>query len=87
MQLWGKLTSTSGKTHGDRSITVRVNPDVAKAYRDADADLRNQIDLILDLRLREAFESSESLQTLMREIGRKARDRGLTPEILESILK
>jgi hypothetical protein len=69
------------------AITVRVNPDVAKAYRDADADLRNQLDLILDLRLREAFESSESLQTLMREIGRKARDRGLTPEILDSILK
>jgi hypothetical protein len=67
-------------------ITIQVNPEIARAYLGADDDERRKLDLLVNLKLREAMESPSSLQELMRDIGRKARERGLTPEILESIL-
>ena len=44
------------------------------------------LDLLLSLHLHDALHPSGSLQDLMRELSRKAQERGLTPEILESIL-
>jgi hypothetical protein len=67
-------------------ITINVEPDMARAYREANDDDRRKLDVLLSLRLRDALNSSASLPELMREIGRNARARGLTPEILESIL-
>jgi hypothetical protein len=67
-------------------ITIQVNPEIARAYLGADDDELRKLDLLVNLKLREAMESPSSLQELMRDIGRKARERGLTPEILESIL-
>lgn len=43
---------------------------------------------LLSLRLRElASGEYPSLQEVLDEVGRKAKDRGLTPEILDSLLK
>ena len=67
-------------------ITVSVDPDVADVYRSASDDERRKLDLLVNLRLREATESRESLRTIMKEISREAQRRGLTPEILQSIL-
>ena len=67
-------------------ITVSVDPDVADIYRSASDDDRRKLDLLINLRLREAPESTSSLRTLLLEISRDARRRGLTPEILQSIL-
>ena len=67
-------------------ITVSVDPDVADVYRSASDDDRRKLDLLVNLRLREATESTSSLRTLLQEISRDARRRGLTPEILQSIL-
>ena len=67
-------------------ITVSVDPDVAEVYRSASDDDRSKLDLLVNLRLREATESTSSLRTLLQEISRDARRRGLTPEILQSIL-
>jgi hypothetical protein len=67
-------------------ITINVEPDVARAYREANADDRRKLDVLLSLRLRDALNSGKSLPELMREIGRNARTRGMTPQILESIL-
>lgn len=67
-------------------ITISVDPETAKAYRTAADEDRQKLDLLLSLRLQDALRSDGSLQELMREIGRKAQERGLTPEILESIL-
>ena len=61
-------------------ITVSVDADVANLYRSAsDNERRN-------LRLRDATESAKSLRDIMLEISRNAQRRGLTPEILQSIL-
>ena len=67
-------------------ITIRVDPEAARAYRAASEQDRRKVDLMLSLRLRETIRPDGSLQELMREVSRKAQERGLTPEILESIL-
>jgi len=67
-------------------ITIRVDGESARAYRAASETDRRKLDLLMSLRLRDALRPGESLQEVMREMSRKSQDRGLTPEILESIL-
>ena len=67
-------------------ITGSVDPDVADIYRSASDDDRRKLDLLINLRLREATASRSPLRTVLLEISRDARRRGLTPEILQSIL-
>jgi len=68
------------------TITVAVDADVAQSYRTVSARDRRKLDLLVNLRLREATRSSQSLREIMEEISRSAQERGLTPEILRSIL-
>lgn len=67
-------------------ITISVNADVANAYRVASEEERRQLDLLVNLRLRDATRVKTSLKQIMREISQNAQERGLTPEILQSIL-
>lgn len=67
-------------------ITVSVDPDVANAYRLASDVDRRKLDLLVNLRLRDATRSKVSLKNLMAEISENAQQRGLTPDVLESIL-
>lgn len=67
-------------------ITVSVDPDVASAYRLASDSDRRKLDLLINLRLRDATRSRSSLKEVMFEISENAQRRGLTPEILHSIL-
>jgi len=67
-------------------ITIHVDPAAAEVYRSASEQERRKLDLLLNLRLREVVRANGSLQELMHEISRKAQERGLTPEIMESIL-
>jgi predicted amino acid racemase len=70
-------------------ITIRGDPEAARAYRAASEQERRKLDVILSLRLHDALRPgmSMSLQELMRDVSHKAQQRGLTPEILESILR
>ena len=76
---------TAEETAMAEHITVSVDPDVADVYRSASDD-RRKLDLLINLRLREATAPGSSLRTLLLEISRDARRHGLTPEILQSIL-
>ena len=67
-------------------ITVSVDPDVANAYRLASDDDRRKLDLLVNLRLRDATRSKASLKEVMLEISQNAQQRGLTPEILRTML-
>jgi hypothetical protein len=67
-------------------ITVSVDPDVANAYRLASDNDRRKLDLLVNLRLRDATRSKASLKDVMLEISQNAQRRGLTPEILQSML-
>ena len=68
-------------------ITIRVDSEIADAYRSASENDRRKLDLLLSLQLQEALRPGESLETVMGEIRRKAHERGLTPELLETILR
>ena len=70
-----------------QEITIRVDPEAASAYLAASNEDRRKLDLLLSLRLHDVTQPGESLELVMREIGRRAQERGLTPEILESILR
>lgn len=67
-------------------ITVSVDSDVANRYRSASNKERRKLDLLINLRLRDVTESEKSLRDTMLEISRNAQQRGLTSEILQSIL-
>jgi hypothetical protein len=68
------------------SITIQVDPAAALAYRSVSDDDRRKLDLLLSLRLREMTRPGKSLEDVMDEVSRSAQERGLTPEILQSIL-
>ena len=52
----------------------------------ASDEVRRKLEVLVNLRLRDATLSQRPLRDVMREVSRNARRRGLTPEILQSIL-
>ena len=73
-------------------ITILVDPDAAKAFRRTSAKERKQLGFELGIWLRRrthrkptAADKNRLMKT-MDEIGAHAQSRGLTPEILQSIL-
>lgn len=69
-----------------KSITISVDVEAARVYESAPADQRRKMDALLSLRLSEVAHAAKPLEEVMREISRKAQERGLTAEILESLL-
>jgi hypothetical protein len=68
-------------------ISIEVDADAARAFSQASAEERRKLQLLLGLRLRELIvKPARPLQEIMDEIGAQAEARGLTPEILESLL-
>jgi|tagenome__1003787_1003787.scaffolds.fasta_scaffold19627691_2 hypothetical protein len=70
-----------------QEITIHVDSEAAGIYLAASEEDRRKLDLILSLRLRDATQKGESMERMMREIGKRAQERGLTSEIAESILR
>jgi hypothetical protein len=68
------------------TIVIRVNPEVARAYRAASEEDRCKLDLLVGLQLAEFLKSSESLATVMDAMSQEAANAGLTPEMSDSIL-
>ncbi len=69
------------------SITIPLDPQTARAYECASPEDKRKMQALLALWLRElAGAEQPSLQRVLDEVGLKARARGLTPEILESLL-
>jgi hypothetical protein len=67
-------------------ISIRVDAEAAKAFRSLSEEDRRKLEAILSIRLSEITQRGESLEAVMREISDKAKARGLTPEILNSLL-
>ncbi len=70
-----------------QTINIQVTPEAAKAFRNASAAERKKLELLLTLRLLEVTRARKPLEEVMREISRSAQARGLTPEILDDLLK
>ena len=70
------------------TITIPLDPDTARAYDSAAPDEKRKIQALLSLWVRElASGDYPSLRQVLDEVGRKATSRGLTPEVLDSLLK
>lgn len=71
-------------------ITIKVPSEVAEAYRNATEEERSQIEARIAVLLKSSMTSKQEaiakLRQTMDEIGTLAAQRGLTPEILSSIL-
>ncbi len=72
----------------DVMIELPVDSDTAQAYTAASLEDQKKMQLLLRLRLRELTGMpSRSLGEIMDEMGANAAARGLTPDILESLLR
>ena len=70
------------------TITIPLDPQTARAYESAGPEEKRKMQALISLWLRElASGERASLQQVLDEAGRKAKERGLTPEILDSLLK
>lgn len=70
------------------SITIPLDPQTGRAYESASPEEKRKIQALLSLWLRElASGQYSSLQEVLDDVGCRAKARGLTPEILDSLLK
>ena len=69
------------------TVKIPLDNDLARIYNTASAENRRKIQLLLELGLREIAGSNHApLAKLMDTISDNAQARGLTPELLESLL-
>ena len=68
------------------NITIQVDPEIAKAYREAEPEKQQKIQIFINIMLQKAV-SQKPLLDIMEEASQQAIAKGMTPEILESILK
>lgn len=70
------------------TITIPLDPQTARAYEAARPEEKRKMQALLGLWLRQlAAAERASLQEILDAAGHKAKERGLTPEILDSLLK
>ena len=70
------------------TITIPLDLQTARAFDSASPDEKRKMQALLSLWLRElAAGEHTSLQQVLDEVGRKAQARGLTPEMLDSLLE
>lgn len=70
------------------TITLEIDADAVRAFKSASTAEQEKIQVLLGMLLKEyAKADAASLKATMDEISEKARSRGLTPEILASILE
>ena len=70
------------------NITLQVDREAARAFNAAPPADQRKMGALLSLWLKDvATAEPETLKRLMTDISRKARDRGLTPETLDNLLK
>jgi len=69
------------------TITLEVEPEAARYYNDAPQTDKEKLQALFGNWLKQYSEAdAESLKKTMDEISRNAKDKGLTPEILGSLL-
>jgi hypothetical protein len=70
------------------TICLEVDADIGRAFAAASAEEQRKLQLLLNLRLRELIaRPARQLNEIMDEIGHKAESCGLTPGILNSLLR
>lgn len=71
-----------------KTISIPLDAETAKAYDAAPAEEKKKMQALASVWLRElAAAEPAALSEVLDELARKARERGLTQEMLESLLK
>lgn len=68
------------------TIQIPLEADIATLYNTASAEDQQKMQAIISLWLREMTTSGKSLSDIMDKLSDSAAARGLTPDILESLL-
>ena len=69
------------------NIEIPLEADLAQVYNSTTADNRRKVQLLVSLLMREiAAGDKSSLGEIMDEISQRAQERGLTPELLNTLL-
>lgn len=68
-------------------VTIPLDQETARLYYKASEQDRRKLQLLMRLLLKDFIVSPRPLKVVMDEIGRNAQERGLTPEILQDLLK
>lgn len=68
------------------TINIPVESDLAQVYQTASDEERQKLQVLVSLWLRD-MAAQGSLPALMDEISDRARERGLTPDLLDSLSK
>ena len=68
-------------------ITIQLSQHLAERYQEAPVELQKKAQLLLDIFLNELESSPRSLSAIMDEISENAQKRGLTPDILATLLE
>jgi len=70
-------------------IVIEVNDDTAKKWRLSSQQLRNKISQQINIRLAKELmaDSKEEFKQFLDEVGETMKERGLTEDILQDILK
>lgn len=69
------------------SFKTEPNNENSLAFNSSSAQKRQKMELLLNLKLRESLNNSDFLLEIMNEISQEAIEKGLTPEILQSLLE
>lgn len=75
-----------GSIVGMANITIEVDEAAAKAFAAASPEEQRKLQLLLSLSLQELTASPSRTLQVMDDISREAEAKGLTPEILETLL-
>ncbi len=70
-----------------KTIRVRVSAAAARAYERASENERRKLGALLDVRLTSADRPKRTLEQIMDDMSDQAQQNGLTPEILDEILR
>ena len=71
-----------------KTISIPLDAETARAYDAAPPEEKKKMEALASLWLRElATAEPATLTQVLDDVARKARERGLTPEMLESFLK
>lgn len=68
-------------------ITLRVSPEAAQAFRQASPEQQLRLETLVSLQLLGKLRSSRSLDEIIDDLSRQAQENGLTPQLLEELLR
>ena len=68
------------------NISIRVDAEAARTFRSLPKEDRTKLEALLGIRLNEMTQRVESLDDVLREVSERAKTKGLTADILKSLL-